>query len=712
MRQAGFQREDINKAQIESIKPESLESFTDRRVKNKGYTESSLKSRKKLDNESYDEYYDRLEKQDEILREATDAYVKKYGKGALIGTGAARAGEFLFQPARALRPEVTLKDISGAEWVIGSAQVALLVVSPLSGKLISGAAGQLTSKGIQLAAGGVFSSDTAKNWDEMNNTERAISLAMDTLIIGTALPGRQARALAKKGIKYAYQTETGGFRLDYSKPVINSLEQNGIKVSDNLRVDLNKSLKEIQSSVKFKDLKGIEAEARNLNRLADSIEDPASKKALKEYAQKLANNPKSAVELAKEAGKQPEQIKNSIKTVNDIQKNTELQRVTAKQKPQIQVKERPKVEDFPVKDLKKEAELKAAKDKALEDAIKLEKRKKEIIEELRKQKENVKVDPENPPTMEENIELRKKVQAEIVKRLEKRLQESLKKAIKEAKAKELELKKQSKLNNKAINGLENKIKVLPLNTEKQALQTELANLTALKNQLKEQTQTQTQTKLALQTKLQEQTKLANQVKTETKTQTQTKTVTQTKTIVPAPTSGKTGSPKKSETGSPKKSEKGKLIPGRQRKAILTLGERENKIKSEHTALDRANAVTWKQGLGYWIVYPDKSVEWSKDRPAGVKEVPGPDKNKPKATIQVLKPKAGSKIVEFGADLGIQDIKVRKQGKSILSIRFKQDTRQRTSNPVRLKLKPYHSERQGKIYRTRIGKGELLSRRPL
>jgi hypothetical protein len=129
----------------------------------------------------------------------------------------------------------------------------------------------------------------------------------------------------------------------------------------------------------------------------------------------------------------------------------------------------------------------------------------------------------------------------------------------------------------------------------------------------------------------------------------------------------------------------------------------------HTSEDRANAVTWKQGIGYWIVFPDKSVDWSRTKPEGIKEVPGPDKNKPAATIQVYQPTRRGKIQDFDADMGIQDVRVRKQGKRIISIGFKQDRGQRTNNPVRLGFK---STRQGKIYHTKIGKGEIISRRPL
>jgi hypothetical protein len=347
------------------------------------------------------------------------------------------------------------------------------------------------------------------------------SLAFDVLIIGTALPNKQMRELSVRGLKTLNADQRGYFKLDSSKTVIDSLEYNGVKVSESVKADLNKSLREIQTSIKFKDIKGIENEAQNLNRIADGLEDVESKNALKAYAKKLMDNPKSAIEIAKASEKYPDQSRNAIENVESLKtaREAELQKLPARQ---VQVKERPKIEEFPVRDLKKEAEIQAAKDKALEDAIKLEKRKKEIMEELRKQHEEVKVDPENPPTVEENIILRKKVQAEIVKRLEKRLNESLKKSLKEAEQKKIELQKQIKAINKESTQLKNQIKTDPYPSEKTALQNKLQNLTELRLSLKNQTKLAEQTKTSLQTKLKEQTKLSNQTKNQTSSQTKPK----------------------------------------------------------------------------------------------------------------------------------------------------------------------------------------------
>lgn len=134
----------------------------------------------------------------------------------------------------------------------------------------------------------------------------------------------------------------------------------------------------------------------------------------------------------------------------------------------------------------------------------------------------------------------------------------------------------------------------------------------------------------------------------------------------------------------------------------------------HTAEDYANATTWKQGLGWWIVFPDNTTEFSRHRPEGVKEVPGPDKNKPGSTIQVYKPRGEIRVKTVTGDMGIQDIRIGRQGKRPVSIAFRPDPLRSTHNPVQFG-KPkaqFKSRKVGRVYHTRIGRGVLLSREPL
>lgn len=88
-------------------------------------TVDDLKSRKQLEGENNEYYYKRLIEQDNLLRKGTDEYIKKYGVGAVIESGVSKVGVLAFAPMRAYAPEVSIKDITPEEWVIGGVQVVL-----------------------------------------------------------------------------------------------------------------------------------------------------------------------------------------------------------------------------------------------------------------------------------------------------------------------------------------------------------------------------------------------------------------------------------------------------------------------------------------------------------------------------------------------------------------------------------------------------------
>jgi hypothetical protein len=127
---------------------------------------------------------------------ARSAFIKEHGIGQEIASIELTHAESVFPPARALRPDVELKDISGLEWGIGVAQVALFAIPGVGGgigKIAGSTAGRLTGAGMGVAAGGVFTCDTVKNWNNMSSTEQKIAVAMDILIIGGGVAGAAGR---------------------------------------------------------------------------------------------------------------------------------------------------------------------------------------------------------------------------------------------------------------------------------------------------------------------------------------------------------------------------------------------------------------------------------------------------------------------------------------------------------------------------------------
>ena len=106
------------------------------------------------------------------------------------------------------------------------AQVGLLAIPGVG--LIGGTAARLAVLGIQAAAGGVFTYQTVKEWDNMSNTERSMSVAIDALIIagaggsalgllkGAKLNGLKGKASnsAEKAITRLADEHGGGIKID------------------------------------------------------------------------------------------------------------------------------------------------------------------------------------------------------------------------------------------------------------------------------------------------------------------------------------------------------------------------------------------------------------------------------------------------------------------------------------------------------------------
>ena len=78
-----------------------------------------------------------LELEDVRLREASGLYQEKYGVGAVLESGGIKLLSTFIMPARVLYPEVTRKDISPVEWIVGGGQVALVTL-PLWGPSVGG----------------------------------------------------------------------------------------------------------------------------------------------------------------------------------------------------------------------------------------------------------------------------------------------------------------------------------------------------------------------------------------------------------------------------------------------------------------------------------------------------------------------------------------------------------------------------------------------
>jgi len=186
--------------EIASNKPENLQLFMADYYAKKGWGEVkhiALQGKRS----SNPEKNKRRILENKHIKEATDVYKLKYGTKALIEAQVAESASILFAPARAIAPDVELKDIKPMEWGVGAAQVALLAI-PFVGSV----GGRI---GIQAVAGGVFTADTVQNWKAMTPIERTVAVGIDTIIERAVNPEvidyRPKSEMVDVFIKYTYE---------------------------------------------------------------------------------------------------------------------------------------------------------------------------------------------------------------------------------------------------------------------------------------------------------------------------------------------------------------------------------------------------------------------------------------------------------------------------------------------------------------------------
>jgi len=122
---------------------------------------------------------------------AREEYNRVYGKGTMVASQATNIASIFFAPARALHPEVEIEDISGLEWAIGASQIALLAAPMIAAPF--GTAGTVVRTTINAAGASTFATVTGLQWQDMSDAERALSLGLDLIIIGSVLRGAGVR---------------------------------------------------------------------------------------------------------------------------------------------------------------------------------------------------------------------------------------------------------------------------------------------------------------------------------------------------------------------------------------------------------------------------------------------------------------------------------------------------------------------------------------
>jgi 8-oxo-dGTP pyrophosphatase MutT (NUDIX family) len=157
----------IDDAQKYNERPIALNDYRETYFKDKDWTQV-------LPDKNDPLYPEKMKEFDSHIAEMTDAYKAKYGSGAFYGSIAATPLSFVFSPARALSPDVTVKDISGMEWAVGGAQIATLAV-PIVGSL--GRVGAVSGMGITGASTGLFATDIVMRRGEMSPAMMGLATA-------------------------------------------------------------------------------------------------------------------------------------------------------------------------------------------------------------------------------------------------------------------------------------------------------------------------------------------------------------------------------------------------------------------------------------------------------------------------------------------------------------------------------------------------------
>ena len=100
-----------------------------------------------------------------VMEETQNEYISKYGADSYWGSKFSTVASMVFAPARAIAPDVTIKDISGAEWAIGTGQVLAYAAMPFGG-----ITGGILGKALDVGASAAFGVNSALRWSDPDYT--------------------------------------------------------------------------------------------------------------------------------------------------------------------------------------------------------------------------------------------------------------------------------------------------------------------------------------------------------------------------------------------------------------------------------------------------------------------------------------------------------------------------------------------------------------
>lgn len=230
-------------------------------------------------------------------------YAKTYGAINLGSSRLATAAEFFFTPAKALHPEISVKDVRAIDWAVGGAQVALLfapvVSTPL--RMIAPTVARGIATGLNIASGMVFTAATIKDWERMESHGKLLAVAVDTYLIASVL-------LELRGIHLPKKTKTAAANAtsQAAQTIVKTTKQK----------NLYSILADIKKSIAVKDVKLLQSAGQRLELIGKKTPKELGGQELARRGKLLKEAPEEYVKLS-DAPKTSEAIEEITKSIDD-----------------------------------------------------------------------------------------------------------------------------------------------------------------------------------------------------------------------------------------------------------------------------------------------------------------------------------------------------------------------------------------------------------
>lgn len=255
---------------------------------------------------------------------------------------------FVFPPAQALKPEITIDQIKGTEWAEGIANIGLLFVAPAVGAIgkagsAAAKAASIASKGIQGAAITTYGVTTAVEWDNLSTTEQVASIAINAIIalpLGKVASNALIAKLNPKGaaVKALIQSEKT-IAKNFSNVLEKSYNSKVAQAFNNLSSAQSKYIKAVYKGSKAEEtlaLKLKNAADKFIKTLEKNVKKPLAEdreiaSAIKKLPDNIVQNTKEMVRLSTQPKVSAKQLK---KAVADAEKKFKAKKAKYPDKPE------------------------------------------------------------------------------------------------------------------------------------------------------------------------------------------------------------------------------------------------------------------------------------------------------------------------------------------------------------------------------------------